>query len=236
MLEITEKELVKYIDQTNLKPDITEDQMSHFLQEAREYQFCGVAIMPSWIPLAAKMLQGSNTRIVAAIGFPLGTIPTELKVAETNWAIENGGPDIEIDVVMNKAFLKSRKYKLVEDDISAVVKAANGKTVKVIIEVPALTRDEVVIASLIAEIAGAQFIKTSTGFKGFTFMRPTTVEDVKLIKSVIGNRLKVKAAGGIRTIDQALALIEAGADRIGTSSGVSIVEGYRKLKALMRSK
>jgi deoxyribose-phosphate aldolase len=230
MVKIMEEELVRYIDQTNLKSEATEDEMICFLQEAKKYRFYAASILPSWMPLGAKILQGSETRVDAVIGFPLGTVPTELKVVETKWAIENGTPEMEIDMVMNVSLLKSRKYGFVKGDISAVIKAAEGNTVKVIIEVPLLTPEEVVIASLICEIAGAQFVKTSTGFKGLAGWRPTTIEDVKLIKSVVGNTLKVKAAGGIRTIDKVLAMIEAGADRIGTSSGVPIVEEYRKFK------
>ena len=217
---LMEVELVRCIDQTNLKPEATEGEMRDFIEEAKRYRFYGVAIMPFWIPLATKILKGGETRIVACIDFPLGTSPTELKVAETKWALENGPTDIEIDMVMNVSLLKSGKYERVRDEIGAVVEAATGKTVKVIIEAPLLTREEVVIASLISEAAGAQFVKTSTGFKQLEGWRPTTIEDVKLIKSVVGNRLKIKAAGGIRTVDQALALIEAGASRIGTSSGV----------------
>lgn len=233
MLTINEGQLVKYLDQTNLQPQVSKDEMRHFLEEARGYGFCGVAIMPSWVPLAAKILDGSETRIVAAIAFPLGTLPTKLKVQETRWVITHSPPSTEIDMVINNAFLKAREYGKVKDDICAVIEAAEGHTVKVIIEVPALTRDEAVIASLISEEAGAQFVKTSTGFKGFRFMRPTTVEDVKLLKSVVGDRVMVKAAGGISRLDQVLAIVEAGASRVGTSSGVRIVEAYRQFKKLL---
>ena len=233
MISISEEQLVKYLDQTNLQPQVSKDEMRRFLEEARAYDFYGVAIMPAWVPLASEILEGSDTRIVAAIAFPLGTLPTKLKVQETKWVIANSLPSTEIDMVINNAFLKAREYGKVRDDICAVVEAAEGHTVKVIIEVPALTRDEAVIASLISQEAGAQFVKTSTGFKGFRFMRPTTVEDVKLIKSVVGDRVKVKAAGGISRLDQVLAIVEAGASRVGTSSGVRIVETYRQYKKLL---
>ncbi len=231
MIKITEKELVKFIDQTNLKPQATEEEMRKFLEEAKKYDFCGVAIMPAWAPLASKILKGSDVKIVVAIGFPLGTIPTELKVEEVKWVLENSS-NCEIDMVMNIPLLKSGKYVAVRKDIEAVVKAAEGVPVKVIIEVPLLTKDEIVIASLISELAGAQYVKTSTGFKGFKGWRPTTAEDVRFIKSVVGDKMKVKAAGGIRTLSQALEIIEAGASRIGTSSGVQIVEDYRRLSKL----
>jgi len=225
----TERELIRAIDQTNLKPETSEEEMRKFLEEAKNYGFIGAAILPRWVPLAAKILKGSDTRIVATVGFPLGTYPTELKVKEAEWIVENGLPDTEIDMVMNVALLKNGKYDLVREDISAVVKAAKGKTVKVIIEVPYLTKEEIAIACLLAESAGAHYVKTSTGFKGFRGWRPTTPDDVKYIKTIVGDRMKIKAAGGISTVGQALAILEAGANRIGTSSGVEIVEEFRNL-------
>lgn len=228
MWRISEQELVRYIDQTNLKPEATENDMAQFIKEARAYGFRVVAIMPLWIPLAVQILDGSSTTVVAPIGYPLGTTPSELKVVETEWAIENGPGDIEIDVVMNVSMVKSGQYDLAEDDIRAVVMAAGDHVVKGIIEAPILSKEEIIIASMICERAGAQFIKTSTGFKHFRGWRPSTVDDVKLIKSVVGDRVKIKVAGGISTLDQALAVIRAGASRFGTSSGVHIVETYRK--------
>lgn len=229
-VKINEKELARYLDQTNLKVEASESEITQFVEDAKKYEFYGVAIMPYWVPLATKILKGSKTTIIAAIGFPSGTIPTESKVEETKWCIENGLPNIEIDMVMNLSWLKSRRYDLVRKEIEEVVKAADGRVVKVIIEAPLLTKDEIVIASLIAEAAGANFVKTSTGFKGFHGWRPTTPEDVRLIRNVVGKQVKVKAAGGIKTTGQALAIIEAGADRIGTSSGVQIVEGLVRLR------
>jgi len=227
-MKLTVKHLVKYLDQTNLKPEATEEEIREFIEKSKEFEFYGVAVMPLWVPLAREILKGSETRLVVAIGYPLGTIPTELKVQEVKWAVENGPSNLEIDMVMNLALLKSGNYDGVREDINAVVKAADGRIVKVIIEAPLLKREEVVIASMLSELGGAHFVKTSTGYKGLYGWRPTTVEDVKLIKSVVGERLKIKAAGGINTLDQVLALIEAGASRIGTSSGVHIVETLKK--------
>lgn len=232
---IAEKEIVRYLDQTNLRPNATTEEIRKFAEEAVKNNFYGVAIMPRWIPLVADILKGSDTRIVAAIGFPLGTVTTHDKVEETKWAIKQceGKCDIDIDMVMNISLLKSGKYKEFREDIAAVVEAASGKTVKVIIEVGYLTKEEIVIASLMAEAAGADFVKTSTGFKHFKKWRPSTVEDVKLIRSIVGEKVQVKIAGGVRTYEQALAVIEAGATRIGTSSGVPIKEGSLKFKEVI---
>jgi deoxyribose-phosphate aldolase len=226
-MKITEYQLAQSIDQTNLNPKATETEITDFVINARTYNFCSTAIMPAWIPLATQLLQGGQTTVVAAIGFPLGTCTTFSKVAETNWSIEHGPEDIEIDMVMNVPLIKSFRYDALEKDIRAVADAATGHTVKVIIEVPVLTCEEIVIASLIAENAGADFIKTSTGFKPLKNWRPSTTEDVRLIKSAIGSRLKIKVAGGIGTLSQAFAILEAGASRIGTSSGNAIVDAFR---------
>jgi deoxyribose-phosphate aldolase len=236
--EITEKDLVKIIDQTNLQPDLSEEGIKKFIEETKRYNFYGIAVMPIWVPLATKMLEGSDMKIIAAIGFPLGAIPLELKVEETRWVIENGpssSDKLEIDFVINITQLKSGNYAAVRDEISEIVKTAEGRIVKVIIEVPLLTREEIVIVSLLAEAAGAHFVKTATGFRGWGFpgpslWRPTTAEDVALIKNVIGDKLKIKASGGIETLSDVLAVLEAGADRIGTAYGVQIINEYRKLK------
>jgi deoxyribose-phosphate aldolase len=230
-MKITDNQLVRAIDQTNLNPNATEAEITAFVNIARTYNFCSVAIMPAWIPLASRLLQGSQTTVVAAISFPLGTSTTPSKVAETKWAIEHGPDDIEIDMVMNVPLIKSERYADLEEDMRAVVEAAAGHTVKVIIEVPVLTRQEIVIASLIVENAGADFIKTSTGFKPIKNWRPSNSEDVWLIRNVVGDRLKIKVAGGIGTLSQALAVLEAGASRIGTSSGNTIVDAFREVRS-----
>lgn len=230
MSNFTENLIARSIDQTNLRPNATEREISSFIEEAKQYNFCTVAIMPAWIPLATSILKGSQTTVVAAIDFPLGTGTTYSKLSETIWAIDHGPEDIELDMVMNIPLLKSRKYDILEKEISAVVDAAKPHIVKIIIEVPVLTQDEIVIASLIVENAGADFVKTSTGFKQFRGWRPSTVADVNLIKRAISNRLKIKVAGGISTLSQSIALIEAGASRIGTSSGVAIIKTYRQFR------
>jgi deoxyribose-phosphate aldolase len=232
MTKITEHQLVRSIDQTNLNPNATESEIMAFVNNARTYNFCSVAIMPVWIPLATQILQGAQTTVVAAIGFPLGTCTTFSKVAETKWSIEHGPKNIEIDMVMNVPLIKSNRYDLLEKDMHAVVEAAGTHIVKVIIEVPILTHQEIVIASLIAENAGADFIKTSTGFKQFKNWRPSTTDDVRLIKTAVSNRLKIKVAGGIGTLSQALAVLEAGASRIGTSSGNTIVDTFREYRGI----
>lgn len=231
-MKITENQLVRSIDQTNLNPNATEPEIVAFVNNARTYNFCSVAIMPVWIPLATQILQGGQTTVVAAIGFPLGTCTTFSKVAETKWSIEHGPKNIEIDMVMNVPLIKSNRYDLLEKDMRAVVEAAETHIVKVIIEVPILIHQEIVIASLIAENAGADFIKTSTGFKPIKNWRPSTTDDVRLIKNAISNRLKIKVAGGISTLSQALAVLEAGASRIGTSSGNTIVDAFREYRCI----
>jgi len=225
----TERDIARLIDQTNLKPEATAAEVTGFVTQARDSKFCSVAIMPGWIPLAARLLGNGETTVVAAIGFPLGTTPTAGKVSETLWAIKNGPPGTEIDMVLNISLLKSRRYGEVERDIAAVVTAAKGHIVKVIIETPLLTQDETAMASMLCERGGADFVKTSTGFKAFRGWRPSTVEDVVLIRQVVGDRLKIKVAGGIKSLEQLLAVVEAGASRIGTSSGVEILQSWRRL-------
>jgi deoxyribose-phosphate aldolase len=225
----TERDVARLIDQTNLRPEATAAEITDFVTEAKENKFCAVAIMPGWIPLASQLLGVGDTTIVAAIGFPLGTTPTEGKVAETVWALKNGPPGTEIDMVMNISLLKSRRYGEVEKDIAEVIAAAKGHIVKVIIEAPLLTPDEIVVASGLCEKTGADFVKTSTGFKAFRGWRPSTVEDVVLIRQAVGDRLRIKVAGGIKNLEQLLAVVEAGASRIGTSSGVEILHTFRRL-------
>jgi len=164
-----------------------------------------------------------------AIGFPLGTATSEEKVRETNWVLDQLASNAEIDMVMNIAMLKSRQYHLVVEDIKGVVQAANGHTVKVIIESPILTPDEIVIASLLCLQAGANFVKTSTGFNHFPGWRTSTPDDVRLIRTAIGDQMKIKISGGIKTLEQALDALEASADRIGTAFGVQIIDQYRSM-------
>ncbi|HKJ26228.1 MAG TPA: deoxyribose-phosphate aldolase, partial [Anaerolineales bacterium] len=189
-----------------------------------------VAIMTSWVPLATELLEGSSTSIVASVSFPLGSNPTASKVTETRWAVKHGRDDLEVDMVMNIPWLKSRNYQKVEEDVRSVVDAAEGHTTKVIIETPLLTPDEIVIACLLAQKAGINFIKTSTGFKAFPGIQASTVEHVKLIRKTVGDAIRIKIAGGVFTTEKAIQAIEAGVTRIGTIAGIPIVEGLKKIR------
>ncbi len=217
-------ELASYIDHTNLKPYATREEIKKLCDEAKKYEFYGVCVNPYRVKDAAELLKGTNIKIVSVVGFPLGATFTEVKVQETIMAIRNGAS--EIDMVLNIGALKDGNYEFVEKDIRSVVNAAHqlGAKVKVIIETCYLTDEEKVKACEIAKKAGADFVKTSTGF-GTAGAR---VEDVKLMRSVVGNEMGVKAAGGIRSAKDALAMIEAGATRIGASRSVQIIESLEE--------
>ncbi|ATZ16501.1 deoxyribose-phosphate aldolase [Entomoplasma freundtii] len=212
-------ELNKYIDQTLLKPEATAQEITKLCDEAKHYHFATVCVNPSRIALAKKLLAGSDVEITTVIGFPLGAQTTATKVCETKDAIAEGAD--EIDMVMNIGALKDRDYDYVLNDFKAVRKAAKGKILKVILEVCLLTDKEIVKACELALEAGLDFVKTSTGFnKG-----GATPESVALMKSVVQDKAKVKAAGGVRNREDALVMIEKGASRLGTSGGVAIMEG-----------
>jgi len=215
--EWTKASIAKTIDHTILKPTATAEQVRELCAEARTNHFASVCVNPCWVPLVAKELNNSDVLVCTVIGFPLGANPTDIKVEETKWAVKNGAQ--EVDMVINIGALKGGDYKGVEEDIRAVVKAAGKATVKVIIETCFLSNDEKRIACEAAMKAGALFVKTSTGFG----TGGATVEDVKLMRKTVGETMKVKASGGIRSYHDAIAMLEAGADRIGTSSGVAIV-------------
>lgn len=205
------------IDHTLLKQDSTQAQLEKLCAEALQYAFATVCVQPIWVPLCAKLLKGSPVKVCTVIGFPLGANTSATKAFETSQALVDGAE--EIDMVINIGALKDGKLDVVKHDIEAVVKAANGHTVKVIIETCLLTREEKITACEIVVAAGAHFVKTSTGFS----TAGATVEDVKLMKSVVGNRCKVKAAGGVRSYADLMAMLDAGADRIGTSAGVALM-------------
>ncbi|MFN6992404.1 MAG: deoxyribose-phosphate aldolase [Fervidobacterium sp.] len=209
-------EINRYIDHTNLKPVATSEEIKKLCEEALEYNFKGVCVNPSFVPMVSNLLKGSDVLTVTVVGFPLGATCTESKVYETKWAVEHGAQ--EIDMVIHIGKLKERDYEYVYNDIKAVVEAAKVP-VKVIIETCYLTDEEKVVASFLSKLAGAAFVKTSTGFgtSGAKF------EDVQLMKWAVEGELEVKASGGIKTYEDALKMIAAGATRIGTSSGVSIV-------------
>ncbi|TKC19962.1 deoxyribose-phosphate aldolase [Robertmurraya kyonggiensis] len=212
--------IAKYIDHTLLKADAKKDQIETLCQEAKEYNFASVCVNPTWVGLASEMLNGTGVDVCTVIGFPLGANTPETKAFETKNAIENGAT--EVDMVINIGALKSGNIELVEKDIRAVVEAAKGKALtKVIIETSLLTDEEKVTACELSVKAGADFVKTSTGFS----TGGATVEDIRLMRKVVGPEIGVKASGGVRNAEDANNMIEAGATRIGASSGIAIVKG-----------
>ncbi|KXT75058.1 Deoxyribose-phosphate aldolase [Streptococcus sp. DD10] len=211
--------LNKLIDHTLLKPDATKEQIGHLLLEARKYDFASVCVNPTWVAYAAQKLKQSDVKVCTVIGFPLGANTPEVKAYETQNAIENGAD--EIDMVINIGALKSGEVEIVEQDIQAVVNVSGDKLVKVIIETCLLTNDEKVLVCQLAKKAGADFVKTSTGFS----TGGATVVDVSLMRQTVGTEMGVKASGGARSYKDALEFINAGANRIGTSSGVAILKG-----------
>lgn len=215
----TSRDLAPYIDHTLLKPDATHDDIVKVCDEAKRWGFATVCLNSSNIALAKRLLEGSSVKPIAVVGFPLGAATTSAKVFETREAVRNGAA--EIDMVINIGALKSHDYRLVECDIRSVVEAARPRPVKVILETGGLTRDEKVIGCALSKAAGAAFVKTSTGFG----QGGATVEDVALMRSVVGDDVGVKASGGVRTTQDAQKMIEAGANRIGASASVAIVTG-----------
>lgn len=212
--------LEKYIDHTILKADATSDMVKKLCAEAREYGFASVCVNPCFASLVSKELEGTDVKTCVVIGFPLGANTKEVKAFETNQAIENGAQ--EVDMVINVGALKERNYKAVQEDIEAVVKEAKGKAlVKVIIETCLLTDEEKVKACEISKAAKADFVKTSTGFSTGGAKK----EDIALMRKTVGEDMGVKASGGIRNYETAMEMIEAGANRIGASIGVSLVGG-----------
>lgn len=207
----------KYIDHTLLKPDAVKAQIIQLCKEAKEYDFASVCVNPCWIETARKELAGSDVNVCVVIGFPLGAMTSASKVFEAKDAIERGAD--EVDMVLNVGWLKDGDDAAVTSEIKAVKEAVGSHVLKVIIEACLLTNDEKVRACQDAEKAGADFVKTSTGFS----TGGATAEDVALMKKTVGDRLKVKAAGGIRTKEAMDAMIAAGAERIGTSNGTKLM-------------
>lgn len=216
----TDGSLAHMIDHTLLKPEASQDQIAQLCHEARKYGFASVCVNPTNAKLCAQLLKGSGVPVCVVVGFPLGATPTEVKVFETQQAIRDGAS--EVDMVINVGALKSKDYELVEQDIASIARAchANNAILKVIIEAALLTDEEKVIACQLAKVAGTDFVKTSTGFGP----GGATVEDVALMRRVVGPRMGVKAAGGIRSYADAQKMIAAGASRIGASAGVKIVQ------------
>jgi deoxyribose-phosphate aldolase len=213
--------LAKMIDHTLLKPEATPDQVAQLCFEARKYGFASVCINPAWVELSAQLLKGSSVKVCTVTGFPLGATTPEVKAFEAKHAIDQGAG--EIDMVINIGALKARDLELVAKDILGVVTTAHahGAIVKVIIEAALLNDEEKTIACLISKEAGADFVKTSTGFAS----GGATVHDVELMRRAVGPGMGVKAAGGVRTYEDAESMIKAGATRIGASAGVKILQG-----------
>lgn len=212
-------ELNKYIDHTLLKADATSDDIKKICDEAIKYDFKSVCVNSCYTSLVKECLKGSDVLVCSVVGFPLGTMSKKAKAFEAKTAIEDGSD--EIDMVINIGKLKEQDYAYVEEDIKAVREATQGKILKVIIETCLLTDEEKIKACEISVKCKADFVKTSTGFS----TGGAKVEDVKLMKDTVGDKALVKASGGVHNKEEALAMIEAGADRIGASSGIKIVEG-----------
>lgn len=215
------KPLNKYIDHTNLKPFAQKSDIEKLCAEAREYDFASVCINPCNVALAKKLLDGTNVKVCTVIGFPLGQNTTDIKIAETVQALEDGCE--EFDMVINVGALKDGDDDFVRDEIAAVVAAAEGNTVKVIIETGLLTDEEKARATRLSCEAGAHFVKTCTGFSAGV----ATVEDVRIMKANVTEGVSIKASAGIKNYETAKALIDAGADRIGASAGIAIIEGAK---------
>ncbi|MGQ9501565.1 MAG: deoxyribose-phosphate aldolase [Anaerolineae bacterium] len=222
-MRITAPDLARYIDHTLLKPDATYAQIAQLCEEARQYGFATVCVNPVHVRLCAQLLRGSEVGVCSVVGFPLGATPTRVKCYETQQAISDGAT--EIDMVINIGALKSKDYDLVREEIAAVVRTChnNGAICKVIIEAALLTDDEKIKACQLAKEAGADYVKTSTGFGP----GGATLHDVMLMRQTVGPDVGVKAAGGIRTYQDAVAMLKAGATRIGASASVKIMQGAR---------
>jgi len=220
-LSLSRETLARMIDHTLLKPTATEEDFVKLCDEAKEYGFACACVSPTYVSLAAKLLEGTDVKVCTVVSFPLGSNTTEVKMFEAENAVKNGAQ--EIDMVVNIGALKAGKYDLVERDMGSVirtVKAHGDITVKCIIDTCYLTKEEKVKVCLLAKQTGADYVKTSTGFG----THGATVEDVKLIRATLGREVGVKASGGIRTLKDTVAMIEAGASRIGTSTAVAIIK------------
>lgn len=211
--------LSKYIDHTLLKQDAQRDQIITLCQEAKDNDFMSVCINPGFVALASETLKGSDVDVCTVIGFPLGANTEAVKVFETKDAIANGAT--EIDMVINVSDIKDQAYDKVQQEIAAIKRATGDKVLKVILETCLLTKDEIVKACELSKAAGADFVKTSTGFS----TGGATLEDVKLMRETVGPDMGVKASGGVRSPEDFQAMIDAGATRIGTSSGVKLIQG-----------
>jgi deoxyribose-phosphate aldolase len=212
-------DLAKMIDHTLLKPDATRDEVVKLCEEARKHRFASVCLNTTWVPLAKSLLSGTDVMVCAVVGFPLGAMLPTAKAYEARDAVRQGAK--EIDMVINLGALKSRDYETVFEDICRVVKAAAPAGVKVILETGMIDLEQKIIGCTLSKLAGAAFVKTSTGFgKG-----GATVEDIELMRRIVGSDVGVKASGGVRTAEDAVKMAQAGANRIGASASVAIVTG-----------
>ncbi len=212
----------EYIEHTNLKPTVTQKEIEQLCQEAIEHSFAGVCVPPYWVKKVKRDLKNTNILVVTVIGFPLGYNMSQTKVAEIKQAIQDGAD--ELDIVMNMTAFKSDSAGWAKIEVAQFAKIAHeaGKSIKMILETAYLTPKEIVIACKFCHDAGADFVKTSTGFAS----EGATIGNVTLMKKTVGEHLGVKASGGIKTYEDALRMIQAGAERIGTSSGVAIMEQF----------
>lgn len=217
MMTIDKKTMASMIDHTILKPGATREMVLQYCKQAMEYGFASVCINPCFVKLVAEEMKGSDVKTCTVIGFPLGANTTEIKAFEARKAVAEGAQ--EVDMVINVGALKEGNLEYVEQDITQVVKASQGALVKVIIETCFLTDEEKISVCRLAKKAGAHFVKTSTGFGS----SGATVADVALMRKTVGEAMGVKASGGVRSLEEALAMVEAGANRIGTSSGLTII-------------
>lgn len=209
----------KYIDHTVLAADADEKKIEKLCQEARDSDFASVCVNTCWVKKCAELLKGTDVNVCTVVGFPLGAMDTEAKAFEAALAVKNGAT--EVDMVLNVGYIKSGMYADAEEDIRKVKEACDGKLLKVILETCLLTKEEIVKASELSMAAGADYVKTSTGFsKG-----GATAEDVALMRKTVGDKLGVKASGGIRDYETAMKMIEAGASRLGCSAGIAIING-----------
>ncbi len=213
--------IASYIDHTVLAADATEEKIQKLCTEAKEWKFASVCVNTCWTKFCAQELKGTGVNVCTVVGFPLGAMCTKAKAFEAKCAVEDGAT--EVDMVINIGLLKDHKDDLVEEDIREVKKACGDKVLKVIIEACLLTDEEKVRACELSVKAGADFVKTSTGFSKWG----AKVEDVALMRKTVGSKVGVKAAGGIRTYEDALKMIEAGANRLGCSAGIAIVQGAK---------
>ncbi|MCR5079659.1 MAG: deoxyribose-phosphate aldolase [Bacilli bacterium] len=215
-------EFNKYFDHTLLKPEATEKDIEKLCEEARQYDFASVCVNPCYVSLAKRILSGSDVKVCTVIGFPLGANATSIKTAEATTAVLNGAD--EIDMVQNIGLVKEGKYDEITAEVGVVKDACEGRLLKVILETCLLTKEEIALSSKACKEAGADYVKTSTGFsKG-----GAKAEDVAIMREAVGPELGVKASGGIHTLEEAKAMIEAGATRLGCSASVAIMEEYRK--------